>query len=107
MKTVKEPKVKTPKVKEPKTVTYHKTHSLKITGTPCEFEAVLDKRGVQFKLDGEILIPISLPPTEMVGLEKRVTDDAKSGYITDLVWGEEVTVVEDAKLGWIYVTPTE
>ncbi len=106
MKTVKEPKAKTPKVKIPKvpeTVTYHKTHTVKITGTPCSFEAVLGPKGVQFKIDGEILIPISLPPTEMVKLEKRLVEDVKSGYLTDLIWGEEITVVKLPKKGWVEV----
>jgi hypothetical protein len=101
---VKEPK--TPKVKAPKTVTYHKTHTLKIMNTPCKFEAVLHPDGVQFEIDGLCLIPVSLPPKEMLSMEKRVAKDGESGHVTDLVWGEEVTVTKDPEKGWVYVTPT-
>jgi hypothetical protein len=103
---VDEPKVKTPKVKTPKTVTYHKTHTVTIMGSKCNFEAVLHPDGVQFKIDGLCLIPISIPPKAMLTLEKRIARDNKSGEISDLVWGDEVTVIEDPKKGWVYVTPT-
>ena len=93
-------------MKTPENVTYHKTHTAIIMGSPCKFEAVLHPDGVQFEIDGLCLIPVSLPPKEMLSLEKRIAEDVRSGGVTDLVWGEEVTVTKDPEKGWVYVTPT-
>jgi len=76
-----------------KKITYHKSHSFKDTeGVSHSFLTELYKIGVYGILDGDPSMQGGYSPTQIVKIEKGLSKLAKKGKITDLQFGNPITV---------------
>lgn len=76
--------------------TYHKSHSYKTAkGEEVSFQTQLYKVGVYGIVNGDPAMQVSITPSALVKLERKLNKQLKAGTITDLVFRERITVSSD------------
>lgn len=78
--------------------TYHKTHSYKDKGERVSFISQLYKIGVYGIVNGDPAMQMNLTPSQIVRLEKKLKQAQEKGEITDLEFGESITVTDKSGL---------
>lgn len=76
--------------------TYHTTHSFKNKdGKEVSFVSQLYRIGVYAIINNDPAMQINTTPSEIVKMEKKLLAQQKKGKITDLIFGNEITVSDD------------
>ena len=79
-------------------VTYHKSHSYKTPGESVSLITQQYKTGVYAIINSDPSLQFNLEPQDLAGTEKKLKRDSKAGKISDLIFGEKITVSDDSGL---------
>lgn len=84
-------------IKKAKKWNYHVSHSYIVIkdNVKGNFQTQLYQTGVYGIINGDSAMQFNLTPNDIVKIEKNLKKDEANKIIKDLVFGREITVIED------------